>query len=138
MDAKIGFKLFEKLTGRFEAQKFQRVTVTGSNENIGNFLVSDIARAGEVFLVIAPNQDSAERSAYEIETMSRIADPGVETKVSLFSSLEWSPYEFLSPSLNLLSDRISALKSITDFKSGSKNKKLIIVAPLNGLSQKTC
>ena len=142
-NAKIGARLFESFITKIKHGAARDITLTGVNENIGGFavtrLISETA-AGDsgVFLIVTETQDSAERAAYQIETMAKLALGAGAVKVCLYSSLEWSPYEFLSPSQNLLADRITTLKNVVCRPLGSKNKKLIIIAPIAGLMQKTC
>ncbi len=154
---KIGVKLFDSLINKIKYTKADKITISGADENIGAFIINRLASElngadfseYEVFMVITPCQDSAERACCQIKSIMKTAaaaknaekpsekgcPPAFDFKVCLFSSLEWSAYEFLSPSQNLLSDRISTLKTVAGFnkKAGCK---LFIVAPVTGLIQK--
>ncbi len=145
---KINTRLFDGLIGKIRHTKPSNVTLSGASENIGAFIIDRMAAElggpaysnYDAFLIVTPGQDSAERACYQLETLLKAAPPDADGKnsaghkVCLFSSLEWSPYEFLSPSQNLLSDRMSTLKNVIDFGRGSK--KLFVVAPVAGLMQK--
>jgi len=156
---KIGNKLFDGLIGKIKQTKAGKITLTGAGENMGAFIINRLAAElngpefsnYQVFLIVTPCQDSAERACYQIETLmksrlsasARNGSQAPDYKVCLFSSLEWSAYEFLSPSQNLMSDRISTLKSVVDYggaaagkNKGPTPKKLFIVAPVTGLMQK--
>lgn len=135
----IGGKLFEKITNKIDAFKSETVNFTGAGESIAGFLTARLIDSPRnAFLIITKDQDSAERTAHTVERLSKISIPGQKVHTCLYSSLEWTPYEFLSPSMNLLSDRIAALQAIMEFKNEKRAyDKLVIVAPIAALIQKT-